>query len=142
MSYENPRLKLTDSGMDVMVKMSHGNLGATTVLIQLLEKTPEIDPQDLMAGMGKILLLDTMDIYEDRIWRFYKYVCKQNLVWMLAVMRGYQFGWLSLEAINLAIDDAVPMDIESLEKILERVKEQLPEFDRKEVTVEDSNHTE
>lgn len=119
------------SMMDVMMCMSDGNPGAMSVLIRLLKEAQLIDPQDVFGGLGTIMSLDTHGIYGPRIWMFYKDVCKQDLMSMIAVLRADQLGQLagcSDKAIDHAIDNyGAGLDIPA---IIEAVKKQLVEFDK------------
>lgn len=127
MSYDNPRIKgLNMTGMDMIIAVAGGNPGAIRVCIGLIENTPKIDPQAILGGMGAILQLDTFDIYESRIWRFYKDFCKQNLSHMIAMMRAVQLDILSESKLNHAIDNyGEGVDVP---EILGKVKETLGEF--------------
>lgn len=44
------RLELSDTGMDVIIKMADGNPGAITAMMAIMEKHDEIDPQAVMGG--------------------------------------------------------------------------------------------
>ena len=126
MSYEKPRIQLTDSLVDVVRKMANGNPGAITVLMTMLKEGQAIDPQGLMGGFGAILNMDTCDIYEDRIWMLFKDVCGENMVNMMAVLRANQLGFLSTKELNAAIDgQGATLNVADL---LEKVMERLPEF--------------
>jgi hypothetical protein len=119
----NERISLNDSGMDVLVKMAGGNPGALTVMMGLLKEAEKIDPMNIMGGMGVILSLDTLHIYEERIWMLYKDVCGEDLVKMCAVLRGWQLGMLDESSLNRAIDNnGEGVDINKLhKKVVERI---------------------
>jgi len=120
------RIQLTDSTMDVVMKMGEGNPGAITVIMSLLKDAAKIDPDNWMPGLGEILSLDSLGIYGSKIWMFYKDVCKENLTKMCAVMRGHQLGFLTKDAIKVAIENyGKGIDVDD---ILKKVKEQLPNF--------------
>jgi hypothetical protein len=124
------RIKFYDTMESVLLKMSEGNPGAITVLTRLLKESEDIDPQDMLGGLGKILYLDTLQIYGSRIWVLYKDVCGENLSKMVAVLRSVQLGDLSEKTIHHAIDnrgEGVDTD-----KIMKAVKASLEKFDRKE----------
>jgi len=130
MSFKNPRINdLNMSVMEVMVKMSGGNPGAARVCVDLMESHGKIDPGSLMDGLGALLMLDTLDIYDHRIWQFYKDVCKEDIGVMCAVMRAYQLGQLegcTEKAINHAIDNrGQGLD---LNKVVGAVQRKLPKF--------------
>jgi len=62
-------IKLEDSVMDVVIKMSEGNPGAVTVLSQMLKG------DDLLL----LLHLDDMNIRGSQIWVGYKDHCHQDI---------------------------------------------------------------
>ena len=74
------KLDLKDSMQEMLFKMSEGNPGALTVLLVILEKGEQIDPDGAMRGIGPILSLDSLGCYGSKIWMLYKDVCGQNLV--------------------------------------------------------------
>jgi len=126
MSYENPRIELGDSTIEVLAKMAGGNIGAARVLCDIIKQSEKIDPQCSMGGLGHILGLDTEDIYEERIWMLYKDVCGQNMVKMLACLRASQLGFIKSCQLNAAIDGQTDIDVDDL---LLKVKKRLKEFD-------------
>jgi hypothetical protein len=74
------------------------------------------------------LFLDDKGIYGSRIWMFYKDVCGESLVNMLAVMRACQLGHLSEARSNYAIDhygNGIDMPT-----ILKFVYSELPNFNK------------
>ncbi len=127
MSYENPRVQLNDSIVDVVTKMAGGNPGAATVLVQMLKESPKIDPQSAFGGLGAILSLDTENIYEERIWMLYKDMCGQDMVKTLACLRASQLGFITNSQLNQAIDGVIGLDVDGL---LVKVKKRLKEFDK------------
>lgn len=119
-------MNLKMSVLDVIVDLAEGNPGAATVCAELLRKTPQIDPDSMMGGLGALLALDTLEIYGPDIWGLYKDVCGQDLVKMEGVMRAHQLGFVSGPAIRNAIDnrgEGINPD-----KLLAEVKERLPRF--------------
>lgn len=120
------KIQLTDSVQDVMFKMSEGNPGALTVCLQMLKDGEQIDPDNAMGGLGTILSLDTLGLYGSKIWMLYKDVCGQDLSKMLAVLRGWQLGFLS----DIQVRNAVENYGEgiNLEEICAKVCERLPRF--------------
>lgn len=125
MSFKKPRINLTDSTMDALTKMAGGKPGAITVLMKFMKEGQAIDPRGALGGLGLVLLLDTFDIYEERIWMLYKDVCKQDLVNTIACLRGCQLGMISEGELNRAIDG-----IEKIvpDELLKKVQERLPDF--------------
>jgi len=128
-SYENPRITLTDSIMSAVIKMSDGNPGAVTVLTQILNQGAAIDPDDAFGALGALLSLDTEDIYGSRIWMLYKDVANHNLVDMLGLLRAVQLGFLGSAQLQHAIDNGAPEE-GWVEHWVGKVKERLPAFGR------------
>jgi hypothetical protein len=103
------KIKLGDSVMDVLIKMSEGNPGAANVLAQILDK------KDWYAGVDGIMMilnLDTIGIYGSKIWILYKDCCNSDLTQMELVLRNWQMGKLTAYDIqtNLDIPRAVPFE--------------------------------
>jgi hypothetical protein len=99
------RITGSDDMMSIVSKMSEGNPGAVNVLINLIEKTSEIDPQNFLGGLGPILTLDTLNVYGSRIWMLYKYVCKESVANIIGLIRSVQMGIISADVLNHAIDN-------------------------------------
>ena len=106
----NAKIQLTDNMNDVFFKMSQGNPGALTVLVQLLEQTPIIDPDALLKGLGSILALDTLGIRGSEIWILYKDVCGESIIEVLLLLRAHQLGIISSTEILNAVRDWRRMD--------------------------------
>ena len=119
------RIKLADTGMDVVMKLSEGNPGALSVCMQVLEKGSKID-LDSASPIITLLTFDDLGIYGSRIWMLYKDVCHEDLTNMLGVLRGHQLGYVTEWQLNHAIDHrGNGLDVES---VLSQVKEFLPNF--------------
>ena len=132
MMIPNNKITLTDSFMDMCIKLSDGNPGALTVLMQLYKEEAKVDPDSALAPFGTMLALDSRGIYADKIWILYKDICKQNIVHLITLFRANQLGLIFDEKIEDAIDSAhagnahvIDIDIEDL---LKQVQERLPEF--------------
>lgn len=121
----NTRITLEMTTKDVLIAMAGGNPGALTVCMNIMEEGARIDPQGL-GGFGAILTMDTLGIYEHRIWMLYKDVCGENLEKMLGVLRANQLGFVSAAILNKAIDnrgEGIDVDV-----FFNKVEERLPEF--------------
>lgn len=120
------RIQLTDTTMDAMCKMAEGNLGAITVMVQLVKRGKEIDPQGFLGGWGAILSLDTHGIYGPEIWMFYKDVCGEDIRIMIGLLRAIQLGFISESLVKSAIQNyGTGIDIP---KLMAQVEEGLSEF--------------
>lgn len=84
------KLTLTDTLMDVFMKMTEGNPGAMSVFKDIVKNGGTIitgsDP------MMIIMLLDHYGVYGHNLWRLYKDVCHSSLVNMLAVLHLIRIG--------------------------------------------------
>lgn len=127
---ENTRIKLSDTTMDVMTKMSEGNPGALSVLMQMLMDT-KIDPDNAMGGLGNILMLDTYGIYGTDIYILNNDICNRDLVKTLAVLRATQLGMFSSKILKDAChrQDRSGKELVPVEELYLKVKERLPKFD-------------
>lgn len=112
-----------------VVAMVGGNPGATTVCALLMRDNGRIDPDAFMGGLGTIMFMDTLGIYESRIWMFYKDVCGCDLSMMIAVLRAHQLGQLAGvtdHALHHAIDNCG--DGLDLDAVRQAVQSRLPNF--------------
>jgi len=120
------KINLQDSLKEVLFKVSEGNPGALRVCMEIVKEGKQIDPDNIMGGIGVLLSLDDMEIYSSRIWMFYKDVCKESIVGMLAVLRARQLGFISDTIINHAIDNyGQGIDVKDCYR---QVKKKLPHF--------------
>lgn len=126
----NERIKLTDSTMDVVSKMSEGNPGAMNVLMQMLMPN-EIDPDNILGEMGYIFLLDTFGIYGTDIYVLYNDICEKDLAKMYAVLRATQLGLFSPVILKDASNrqDRSGQELVPVNELYKKVKRELPKFD-------------
>jgi hypothetical protein len=116
-------INLNDTMMDVALKMSEGNPGAVTVVIQLLSS--KHDPDSWCGGFGNLMSLDTHGIYGSNIWVLYKDVCAQNILNVVTVLRAIQLGFYTEKDLWRCIDTSTPLDVQELYGL---VKRELPMF--------------
>ena len=120
------RIKFNDTLMDMLIKLAEGNPGGLNVVMQLIKRSSVIDPDAALGPLAHILGLDSFGIYGSRIWMFYKDVCDEDLISMIAVMRAVQLGKISAQVMNHAIDHyGEGIDLKA---ILEIVQKELPNF--------------
>jgi hypothetical protein len=123
------RLKLGMTVQDMVRVMSGGHRGATIVCMRLLQHGERVDPDTFHGGVASILDLDTLGIYEARIWTFYKDVCDRHLGRMIAVLRAHALGQLagvSAQTLNHAVDNrGQRLDLDA---VIGAVKSRLPNF--------------
>jgi hypothetical protein len=124
------------TGRDILSLLAEGNIGALTVMIEMMKHGAQIDPDSALGGLGAILALDTHEIYGSRIWMLYKDVCGQDLRTTLAILRAVQLGFLHESSLNEAIDSSRrPGKTEALidvPALVAKVEERLPNFKKAE----------
>ncbi len=98
------KISLEDDFITIALKMSEGNPGALTVLLDLFKYAKVIDPQAFMGGMYHILMLDDLNIYGSHIWIIFKYVCNQDLRSMVGIIRAFQVGFVTERQLKSAIE--------------------------------------
>lgn len=130
--------RITDPSMtvdDVVLRLAGCNPGAITVCANILLHAQEIDPDAAMGGVLHLLRLDSMNIWEERIWGLYRDVCGRNLKKVIAVIRANQLGQLAgvtgdvlrqaIDSRNRDEDGNVMIDTDA---VIAAVKERLPNF--------------
>ena len=86
------KIGLQDSMMDVMMKMSEGNPGALTCLMDIMKK------QDWYGGadsLTMVLSFDTLGLYGSKLYMLWNDCCDRNLGKLELIMRNWQMGNLS-----------------------------------------------
>lgn len=121
------KIKLSDTMMDILMKLSEGNPGAVTVLVNLAKEGDQIDPDAFSGHLGVMLDLDTLGIYGSGIWVVYKDICRCSMKHFIAIFRARQLGLLSENDIKTAIQTNTPSLIDA-DKTLQAVQQQLPNF--------------
>lgn len=120
--------------------MSRYHTGAFSICDQLMRIGKEIDPDSDNGGTLALAALDSLGIYEDRIYDLYTYVCGSHLGKMVAVLRARELGGLAgvnTEAINNAIDNrCANFDINAA---VEAVRSRLPNFNPESADVYPNN---
>lgn len=119
------RIELHDTPMSAIAKLSEGNPGAVTVLVDLFKTTPSLDPDAAFGGVAPLFTLDTMGIYGSKIWVLFKDCCGSSILGLQTVLRAYQLGILRRYEIDEAMRDYTALDTTSL---LASVQKELPRF--------------
>lgn len=110
------RIKLTDNMLDIITKMSDGNPGAISALMDILQKGEKIDPQGAMGGLGAIMLLDTWEIYGSDIYVLWSDKCQRDCRKLLMIMRACQMGNFSHTKLKeMAADQRRQVNLSSAE---------------------------
>lgn len=125
------RIDLKDSTMDAVAKMSGGNFGAMEALIRTLQEGEKIDPDDVMSGLGSILMLDTLGIYGTDIYVLYSDICNKDLAKTIAVIRSVQLGFFKSPLLKEACSrqDYSGRNIVPVDELYLKVKSVQPNFD-------------
>lgn len=125
------KITLNDTGMDMFVKMSEGNPGALTALMELSKLTPEIDPQSAFGPYSALLSLDSYGIYGANIYIIWNDKCNRDSHKMILLLRAVQLGLFSENELKaLGNDHSYKLNI-SNEKWVElnnKVSEKLEDF--------------
>jgi hypothetical protein len=121
------RLKLDMGFNDILFAMSKGNPGAINVIMDSLKHGEEIDPDNGFKSWGLAINLDTVGVYDSRIWMLYKDVCRENLAHTIGMARSVQLGIVTAEELHQAIEGKRTIDVEAT---LAKVCEQLPRFNK------------
>lgn len=130
------RIDLSDDGMSAIVKMAEGNPGAMQALMELLTEGEKVDPQSFMGGMGKIMILDTWEIYGSSIYVLWSDKCHKNTRRFIMLLRATQMGWFSVANLKvMAADQGFEFNItdEEFDELDAKVCSELEEFQRPEV---------
>lgn len=125
------KIQLSDTTMDVVAKMSEGNPGAMSALMEMIIPN-NIDPDNVIGGLGAIMLLDTWGIYGTDIYVLHSDICGRQLSKTLAVIRASQLGLFSSDILKDACSrqDYSGRKMVPVEELYEKVKERLPNFDK------------
>ena len=123
------RISLEMSVRDIIIVMGGENPGALTACMTLMRHGAKVDPDNFLGGLGFLLLLDSLNIWEERIYMLWDNVCGRHTGKMIATLRAYQLGQLagvSEQALNHAIDNRG--DGINLDDVVIAVKSKLPNF--------------
>ena len=125
------RITLCDNAKSAVIKMCEGNPGAITALMEILKCAKQVDPDDFMGGLGKILALDTLEIHGTNIYVLWNDICDKNTSKMIAVLRANQLGFISDQILKDAChrQDRSGREIIPVEELYVKVVERFPRFD-------------
>lgn len=124
------KIQLNDDIKTLVAKMSNGNPGAITAMMEILINGDRIDPNDAMGGEGNLLLLDTFRIYGTAIYVLYNDICDRDVAKMIAILRAAQLGMLDPVTLRSACyrSDFSGRKIIPVDDLCRKVKEELPMF--------------
>ncbi len=122
------RLKLEDTTLDIITKMSDGNPGAMNVIMQIISS--KVDGDSIFGGLGSILQLDSFGIYGSDIYVLNNDICGRDISRTIAVLRAVQLGFFDAATLADACSrqDRSGASMVPVEELYNKVKEQLPGF--------------
>jgi hypothetical protein len=127
------KLDLKDTVMDAIIKMSEGNPGAITALMEIIQKGNSIDPQSFAGDLSAILGLDTMKIYGTEIYILWSDKCGRDTRKLLMLLRAVQLGFLSQQKLKEMSEDQmreVNLSEEEFSKLDKKVCNRLTGFQK------------
>lgn len=108
------KIKLNDSMMDVMMKMSEGNPGALTFLMEMMRKQNWYGGADSFTA---ILSFDTIGLYGSELYMLWNDCCNRDLTQVELVLRNWQMGELSVDEIHKNISQGYGTPFENLKSL-------------------------
>lgn len=127
------RIELTDTGMDVIMKMTEGNPGAIMAMTEIVREHDKIDPQAISGGIGALMSLDGYEIYGTDIYILFSDKCNRDVRRMLMLMRATQLGIFShLKLKEMAADQSRQVNLteDEFAELDQKVCEKLTDFAR------------
>jgi hypothetical protein len=91
------KIELTDTVIDILTKMSEGNPGALTCLMEMMKKKDWYFPD--MEPLFYILHLDELGLYGSQLYILWNDCCNRDLDLFETVMRNHQMRRLSRAAL-------------------------------------------
>jgi len=131
------RIELTDSMMDVTIKMCEGNPGAMTFIMEGMKESSNIDP-DGFPEIGFILNADRCGIYGTDLYVLWSDLCGRDMTLSIALLRATQLGIVSDELLADACSrqDYSGKGMIEVNDVYEQMCEKLPNFKRIETITE------
>ncbi|MDO8486835.1 MAG: hypothetical protein Q7S45_00870 [Candidatus Curtissbacteria bacterium] len=124
------RLTLETTPLEAISQMAENNVGAQIACLKLLANGDAIDPGlSPDAGFIALLYLDELNVWGERLNKFWQDVCNQDEGVMFAILRAYQLG--ELVGVNQnTIDHAIANHGDGIntDAVIAAVKEYLPNF--------------
>lgn len=127
------KVKLDDTDMDAILKVAGGNPGAIMAIAEILNNSVAIDPQNVLGGLGLVLVLDEWEIYGTDIYILFNDKCNRDVRQMLMMMRAVQLGFLPLAKLKeMASDQMMKVNLtdDEWEELDKKVCDRLDGFMR------------
>lgn len=124
------RIRLNDDIKTIVAKMSDCNIGAITAMTEIINSGDLIDPDDITGGVGKLLLLDTFEIYGTDIYVLYNDICNRDVAKTIAILRSAQVGLLDSAVLRDACSrqDYSGRKMIPVDELCKKIKEKFPRF--------------
>lgn len=125
------RIKLEDDLMSAVLKLSDGNPGALSALMEMAQNSPEVDPDSFGGVFSPLRSLDMHNIYGTDVYVLWYDICGKCNVTALAVLRATQLGFLPSAVLKDACSrqDRSGRSMINTKELYSSVKERLPNFD-------------
>ena len=98
------KIKLTDSMLDIAIKMSEGNPGALTLIMEIMKEGYE--------KIQYILICDTLGLYGSRLYQLWNDCCQRDTNKVFKVLDKFQKGEINKEYLLNCIDQPYGLNIE------------------------------
>ena len=127
------KIQLHDSLKDILLKMSMGNPGAISAMMEIIHQGEKIDPQCYLGHINPILYLDILQIYGTEIYILWNDQCDRDTRKLIMLLRAVQLGFLQQERLKQIAQDQMRQFLLSEEEITvldEKVCDFLPDFQK------------
>jgi hypothetical protein len=125
------RIELNDNYQDIVIKLSEGNPGAITALMQLSGNYEDIDPDSAFGPISPMISFDSYDVYGSEIYIIWNDKCNRDSYKTILLLRAVQLGILPLRRFKEMAEDQmreVNLTNSEWEDINKKVCDQLPGF--------------
>ena len=112
------RITIEDTVQSAIIKISEGNPGALTCMMELLE--------DRM-GYNFMLMLDSLEIYGEKIYMLWNDCCDRDITRMKLIIKNWQQGYITMEEIHEHISGGYGKPFDNV-KSQEEIDKEIDDF--------------
>lgn len=126
-------IEITDTFRSAVAKMSEGNPGAISALVDIGQGIGKIDPGNMLGALGPILQLDSLGIRGSAIYVLYSDKCGRDARKTILLLRAVQLGLLPRGRLKELSEDqhrAVNLSEDEWSEIESGVLSRLPDFSK------------
>ena len=123
------RIEESSNILDALVAIAGGNPGAVTAIGNMIAINDKVDIASSFGIWGPVIMLDSFEIYESRVWLLFNDVAGRNPTKALTLLRATQMGIVEIEQLNGWIDGSFKLTDEEFDTILAKLRVELPEWD-------------